>query len=87
MSPYFPFLLVGFFFGFLSVLFLLVLVLGILMRSLALKRIGGVALCGSAGLVGLCVIACIYIGIYDYITLVAGPNTRTKPNMQDLVGV
>ena len=87
MSPYFPFLLVGFFFGFLSIVFLLVLVFGILMRSLALKLIGGIALCVSAGLVGLCVIACIYIGICDYITLVAGPNTRTKPNLQDLVGV
>lgn len=71
----------------LAVVFLAVLVLGMLMRSRVLKWIGGIAFCGSAGLVGLCVMACLWIGICDYITLVAGPNTRTAPEPKDLAGV
>lgn len=88
MGPYFPlvfcaapvFVLVG-------VVSLALLVSGLLIRSRLFKWIGGLGLCGSACGVGACLVGCLLIGLCDYINIVTGPNTRTKPEPKDIAGV
>lgn len=86
MPVYVLIFFVGLIFALLCLPFLLILVIGIVFNLRTLKWIGGIGASVIGGLVILSIVAYFGIGVFYYAMIVAGPNTRTEPDLGDLAG-
>jgi hypothetical protein len=86
MPPYCIFIITAFFFGALAAVFLLVFILGLIMKWRKWKWIGGISFAICSGMVLLSIAGMFFVMFMIFVQEEL-PRTRHKPEIKDVAGI